>query len=126
MFSISFIFKPGTYDDEFHRLGAATEAVANGTEGFLGSEAWWSEDRPVCNARSHAGLRQDRRAIAGSAPSRIGGGDLQASATRERRVGPNHPAEADADRAASREYLGHRKEVLTAVFRQGILTEWMN
>ena len=50
MFSISFIFKPGTYDDEFHRLDAATEAVANGTEGFLGSETWWSKDGTACNA----------------------------------------------------------------------------
>ena len=50
MFSISFIFKPGTYDDEFHRLDDATQAVADGTEGFLGSETWWSDDRTVCNA----------------------------------------------------------------------------
>ena len=32
MFSISFIFKPGTYDDEFRRLDAATQAVAESTE----------------------------------------------------------------------------------------------
>jgi hypothetical protein len=50
VFSISFIFCPGTYDDEFHRLDAATQAVADATEGFLGSETWWSDDRSVCNA----------------------------------------------------------------------------
>lgn len=50
MFSISFIFRPGTYDDEFHRLDAATQAVAEATEGYLGAETWWSEDRAVCNA----------------------------------------------------------------------------
>jgi heme-degrading monooxygenase HmoA len=50
VFSISFIFRPGIYDDEFHRLDAATQAVADVTEGFLGSEAWWSDDRSVCNA----------------------------------------------------------------------------
>ena len=33
MFSISFIFRPGTYDDDFHRLDAATQAVAEATEG---------------------------------------------------------------------------------------------
>jgi hypothetical protein len=37
VFSISFIFKPGTYDDEFRRLDAATQAVAESTEGYLGS-----------------------------------------------------------------------------------------
>ena len=31
MYSISFIFKPGTYDDEFHGLDAATQAVAEST-----------------------------------------------------------------------------------------------
>lgn len=50
MFSISFIFRPGTYDEEFHRLDAATQAVAESTEGYLGSETWWSEDRKLCNA----------------------------------------------------------------------------
>ena len=50
MFSISFIFKPGTYDDEFRRLDAATQAVAESTEGYLGSETWWSDDRTMCNA----------------------------------------------------------------------------
>ena len=50
MFSISFIFKPGTYDDEFRRLDDATQAVADSTEGFLGAETWWSDDRTVCNA----------------------------------------------------------------------------
>lgn len=50
MFSISFIFRPGAYDDEFHRLDAATQAVAEATKGFIGAETWWSDDRSVCNA----------------------------------------------------------------------------
>ena len=50
MFSISFIFKPGTYDDEFGRFDAATQAVTESTEGYLGSETWWSHTRTVCNA----------------------------------------------------------------------------
>jgi hypothetical protein len=50
MFSISFIFKPGTYDDEFRRLDAATHAVAESNEGCLGPEIWWSDERAVCNA----------------------------------------------------------------------------
>jgi heme-degrading monooxygenase HmoA len=50
MFTISFIFRSGSYDDEFHRLDAATQAVAEATPGYLGSETWWSEDRSLCNA----------------------------------------------------------------------------
>jgi heme-degrading monooxygenase HmoA len=50
MHSISFIFRPGTYDDEFHRLDAATQAVAEATPGYVRSETWWSEDRSVCCA----------------------------------------------------------------------------
>ena len=53
MYSISFIFKPGTYDDEFHRLDSATEAVADGTAGFLGAETWWLKDGTACNAVSY-------------------------------------------------------------------------
>jgi len=50
VFSISFIVRPGTYDDGFRRLDAATQAIAEATEGYLGVEVWWSEDRSVCNA----------------------------------------------------------------------------
>ena len=50
MFSISFIFKPGTYDDEFHRLDDAIAGVARRTEGFLGSETWVSHDGKTLNA----------------------------------------------------------------------------
>jgi hypothetical protein len=37
MFSISFIFRPGAHHDEFRRLDAATQAVAEATEGSLGT-----------------------------------------------------------------------------------------
>jgi hypothetical protein len=50
VFSSAFIFKPGTYDDEFRRLDAATQAVAESTEGYLGSGTWWSDNRTVCDA----------------------------------------------------------------------------
>jgi hypothetical protein len=50
VFSSSLIFKPGTYDDEFRRLDAATQAVAESTEGYLGSGTWWSDNRTVCDA----------------------------------------------------------------------------
>ncbi|MEX1158847.1 MAG: DUF4188 domain-containing protein [Thermomicrobiales bacterium] len=44
MYSISLIFRPGTYDDDYDRLDAAISAVAAETEGYLGSEAWISKD----------------------------------------------------------------------------------
>jgi hypothetical protein len=42
--SAAFIFRPGTYDDEFHRLNKLIDAAAKATEGFLGSETWKSFD----------------------------------------------------------------------------------
>lgn len=50
MFSAAFIFKPGTYDDEFHRLNGLIERAANATDGYLGAESWQSPDGAVLNA----------------------------------------------------------------------------
>ena len=50
VFSISFIFRPGIYDDDFHRLDKAVADLAKGTEGFLGSETWVSRDGKTRNA----------------------------------------------------------------------------
>jgi heme-degrading monooxygenase HmoA len=50
MYSASFIFKPGTYDDEFHRLNGLIDVAAIDTEGYLGAETWQSEDGKVINA----------------------------------------------------------------------------
>jgi hypothetical protein len=44
MYSAAFIFKPGTYDDEFHRLNNLIDAAAIATEGYLGAETWKSPD----------------------------------------------------------------------------------
>ena len=38
--SAQFIFKPGTYDDEFHKLDAEIEAFVATIPGFLGAEKW--------------------------------------------------------------------------------------
>ena len=40
MISAQFIFKPGTYDDEFHKLDAEIEAFVATIPGFLGAESW--------------------------------------------------------------------------------------
>ena len=50
MYSASFIFVPGDYDDEFHRLNDLIDAAALATEGYLGAESWYSKDGETVNA----------------------------------------------------------------------------
>ena len=45
MISATFIFRPGEYDEEFHRLDAIIMDAALATPGYVGAERWWSEDR---------------------------------------------------------------------------------
>lgn len=40
MFSATFTFAKGEYDDEFHRLDRAIAEVAKAIPGYLGEEAW--------------------------------------------------------------------------------------
>jgi heme-degrading monooxygenase HmoA len=40
MFASTFIFKPGQYDEEFHRLDAKIAEVARSIPGYLGEETW--------------------------------------------------------------------------------------
>ena len=51
MISAQFLFKPGTYDDEFHRLDAEIEAYVATIPGFLGAEKWVSFDGTTKNSR---------------------------------------------------------------------------
>lgn len=44
MYCASFIWEPGVYDTEFHRLNGAIEQIARSLPGFLGSETWHSAD----------------------------------------------------------------------------------
>jgi antibiotic biosynthesis monooxygenase (ABM) superfamily enzyme len=48
--SAHFIFKPATYDDEFHRLDAEIEAYVATIPGFLGVEKWVSFDGQTKNS----------------------------------------------------------------------------
>ena len=50
MFAAQFIFKPGYYDEEFHRLDASIDAYALTLEGFLGVERWLSPDGQTKNS----------------------------------------------------------------------------
>ena len=40
MYSSTFIFKAGQYDDEFHRLDQRIAEVARAIPGYLGEETW--------------------------------------------------------------------------------------
>lgn len=44
MFCASFIWEPGTYDSEFHRLNDIIDQVALALPGYLGVESWQNED----------------------------------------------------------------------------------
>ncbi len=50
VYSAAFIFKPGNFDDEFHRLNGLIDEAAKATEGYLGAETWHSQDGTVLNA----------------------------------------------------------------------------
>lgn len=50
MYEIHFIFKPGTYDEDFHRLDAEIATVAERTPGYVGVRNWVSEDGLIRDA----------------------------------------------------------------------------
>jgi hypothetical protein len=50
VYSAAFIFKPGTYDEDFHRLNALIDEAARATPGYIGAESWLSPDGRVRNA----------------------------------------------------------------------------
>lgn len=50
MFSAAFIFRPGQYDDEFHRLNKLIDNAANTTPGYIGAESWTSSCGKIVNA----------------------------------------------------------------------------
>lgn len=50
MWLAQFMFTPGEYDDEFHRLNDAIDAFAESLEGFVGAERWLSPDGKTQNS----------------------------------------------------------------------------
>lgn len=50
MMCCQFIFKPGTYDDEFHRLDGRIDSYARSLPGFVRTEAWSAPKTGVVNA----------------------------------------------------------------------------
>lgn len=49
-FTAAFIFEPGEYDEEFHRLDTEIEAYAQSLPGFTKTERWISPDGRVRNS----------------------------------------------------------------------------
>jgi heme-degrading monooxygenase HmoA len=47
---VQFIFKPGTYDEDFHRLDDAIDTYARSLPGFDHVESWQNADGDVLNA----------------------------------------------------------------------------
>ncbi len=50
MICCQFIFKPGTYDDDFHRLDAQIDGFARGLPGFERAETWHAAEGGEVNA----------------------------------------------------------------------------
>ena len=50
MIAAQFIFEPGEYDDEFHRLDDSIDNDAKSLPGFLGTDRWVSVDGLRINA----------------------------------------------------------------------------
>jgi hypothetical protein len=50
MMCCQFIFKPGTYDDDFHRLDAQIDDYARSLPGFQRVEMWLAPEDGVVNA----------------------------------------------------------------------------
>jgi heme-degrading monooxygenase HmoA len=45
-----FIFRPGVYDNDFHRLDSEIDAYARSLPGFRATEPWQSADGAIVNA----------------------------------------------------------------------------
>lgn len=50
MYSVAFLYEPGEYDADFHRLNAAIDAVARASPGFVGAESWQATEGARRNA----------------------------------------------------------------------------
>lgn len=50
MYSAAFIYQPGEYDTEFHRLNNIIQAAAEAMPSYLGVESWQSADGTLKNA----------------------------------------------------------------------------
>ena len=63
MICVQFIFKPGEYDDEFHRLDGQIDAFARNLPGFDRVESWQSPEGDVINAMYYFTDRESLRQL---------------------------------------------------------------
>lgn len=61
MICVQFVFKPGRYDDEFHRLDTAIDDYARSLPGFVATETWTAEHGTLVNAVYYF---DDRKSVA--------------------------------------------------------------
>ena len=76
MICVQFIFKPGTYDDEFHRLDGVIDAYARGLPGFDHVELW-TGDGDLVNAMYYFADQQSVAALARFPQHREAKGQVQ-------------------------------------------------
>lgn len=50
MICCQFVFRPGAYDADFHRLDAQVDAYARSLQGFVQAETWHATDGGAVNA----------------------------------------------------------------------------
>ena len=61
MICAQFIFRPGTYDDDFHRLDEQIDTFARSLPGFVRVETWHSAEGDVINAMYYF---EDQKSVA--------------------------------------------------------------
>jgi heme-degrading monooxygenase HmoA len=65
MICCQFIFKPGTYDEDFHRLDGEIDDFARNLPGFHHVETWLSPDGDVVNATYYFADRESVAQLGG-------------------------------------------------------------
>ncbi len=95
MYSVAFIWEPGEYDAEFHRLNDVIDGVARALPGFLGVELW----QAVGGTRGNATYYWDSLDT------------LQAFST--------HPVHQEAKRQYARWYAGYHVVVAEVIRSYG-------
>lgn len=95
MYSAAFIWEPGEYDAEFHRLNALIDEVARALPGFLGTESWQAVDGTRRNATYYWDSLDTLKAFS------------------------THPAHQEAKRQYARWYAGYHVVVAQVVRSYG-------
>lgn len=101
MICVQFIFRPGTYDEDFHRLDGLIDEYARALPGFVRTETWSQPEAGLVNAIYYFSDRAALRALGA------------------------FPAHLDAKGQVQRWYEGYRIVVteVTATYGDGRLPE---